>query len=236
MASTNSVVFVNTAAGSKSVTLPAASTVPGRILYIKDIEGNSAYSSTVTISCPPGDTIDKRPYTSTVQVSTGAGVVKLASDGQTNWMILSYYNLALGIPATPPNPPPPARVWSIVLDGDGSVVDNGGGSFTCNGPNDGGGAGWSYIYSLFTSAGSFTYNFSWFTSDSIIYDWPFEWVTAADPSNPANVDFNTKIASTNSESGSRTVSYGANQYVVLGVYSVDSCCGNGVCTFTNVPV
>jgi hypothetical protein len=135
-----------------------------------------------------------------------------------------------------PPPPPPAQVWSTVLDGaDASVVNNGGGSFTCNGPNDNGGTGWAYIYTLFTSAGSFTYNFTWFTSDGIIYDWPFEFVTSSDPSNPGNVNFTTKIASTNSQSGSRTVSYGANQYVVLGVYSVDSVFGNGVCTFSALP-
>jgi hypothetical protein len=139
-----------------------------------------------------------------------------------------------GPPPVPP--PPPFTGWSIVLDGaDASVVNNGGGSFTCNGPNDGGGQGWAYIYGFFSTAGSITYNYNWFTSDGIIYDWPFEFVTSNDPSNPANVNFNTKIASGNSESGSRTVSYGANQYVVLGVYSVDSVFGNGVCTFSGLP-
>jgi hypothetical protein len=240
MASNNSIVLVGTLTASKTVALPPASSVPGRILYIKDIVGNSALS-TITISCPPGDTIDKRPYTSTVLVSTGAGVVKLASDGQTNWMVLSYYNLELGIPppgSIVPPPPPPGPVWSILLDGDGFVNDNGGGSFTCSGPNDSGGQGWSYIYAQFTTAGSFTYNYSWFTSDGIFYDWPFEIVSATDPaSNPGGFDFfNSKIATTNSESGSRTVSYGANDYVLLGVFSSDSCCGNGICTFSGLPV
>lgn len=139
-----------------------------------------------------------------------------------------------GPPPVPP--PPPFSGWSIVLDGaDASVNDNGGGSFTCNGPNDGGGQGWAYIYGFFSTAGSITYNFNWFTGDDLTYDWPFEWVTSNDPSNPGNVNFNTKIASANSQSGSRTVSYGANQYVVLGVYSVDSIFGNGVCTFSGLP-
>lgn len=139
-----------------------------------------------------------------------------------------------GPPPVPP--PPPFSGWSIVLDGaDASVVNNGGGSFTCNGPNDSGGTGWAYIYGFFSTAGSITYNYNWFTSDGIFYDWPFEFVTSNDPSNPGNVNFNTKIASGNSESGSRTVSYGANQYVVLGVYSVDSIFGNGVCTFSGLP-
>jgi hypothetical protein len=137
----------------------------------------------------------------------------------------------------PPAPPaPPFSGWSIVLDGaDASVNNNGGGSYTCIGPNDGGGNGWAYIYALFSTAGSITYNYNWSTGDGITWDWPFEWVTSSDPSNPGNVNFNTKIASNNTESGSRTVSYGANQYVVLGVYSVDSVAGNGVCTFSGLP-
>lgn len=138
------------------------------------------------------------------------------------------------IPPSPP--PPPFSGWSIVLDGaDASVNNNGGGSYTCNGPNDSGGSGWAYIYAFFSSAGSITYNYDFATFDGIFYDWPFEYVTSNDPSNPANVDFNTKIASSSFETGTRTVNYGANQYVVLGVYSIDSIFGNGVCTFSGLP-
>ena len=235
MASSNySIIFVNTRSQNKTVTLPAASNAPGRVVYIKDICGNSAVS-TLQIQCATGDFIDKRPHTSTVLMSTKASTVKLASDGLNNWMILAYYNNGFGQPGPAP-PPPPGRVWSSNVDGaDASVVNNGGGSYTCNGPDDGGGDGFAYIYSLFTSAGSFTYNYNWSTVDGIDFDWPFEYVTANDPSDRNNVDFNTKIASGNTETGTRTVSYGANQYVVLGVYSVDSAVGNGVCTFSSLP-
>lgn len=239
-ASNYSVLFAANMNSQKVVYLPSASSVPGRILYIKDFCGNSVPSS-IYISTAAGDMIDYKANTLYAKLSTSASLVKLASDGSNNWMVLSHYTSALGqppyvAPVPPPPPPPPPGTWLSVIDGaDASVVDNGGGSFTCNGPNDSGGNGWAYIYRLFTSAGSFTYSFNWSTSDSIFYDWPFEYVTSLDPSNPGNVNFNTKIASANSETGGRTVSYGANQYVVLGVYSADSCCGNGVCTFSSLP-
>ncbi len=236
-ASNFSVLFAQTIQTRKIVFLPAASSVPGRVLYIKDICGNAAPSS-IFISTSVGDMIDYNRRTWYATMSTSAASVKLASNGLNNWMVLSHYTDALGQPPyVPPAPPvPPFSGWSSVTDGaDASVVNNGGGSYTCNGPNDGGGTGWAYIYALFSSAGSLTYSFSWFTSDGITWDWPFEFVTANNPSNPGNVNFNTKIASTNSQSGSRTVSYGANQYVVLGVYSVDSIAGRGTCTFSGLP-
>lgn len=234
-ASNYSMLFVGTLSQDKVINLPAASSVPGRVLYIKDICGNCS-KSTIQIQCSTGDTIDRRPQTSSILMSTNASAIKLASDGLTNWMILSYYNLALGIPAIFPAPPPPARVWNSNVDGaDASVVNNGGGSFTCNGPDDGDSDGFAYIYSFFTSAGSFTYNYNWSTVDDIAFDWPFEFVTNNDPSDRNNVNFDTKIASNNTETGSRTVNYSANQYVVLGVYSLDSIFGNGVCTFSSLP-
>lgn len=238
MASSNyTMLFVGTLSENKIITLPSASSVPGRVIYIKDICGNSS-KSTIQVQCTTGDTIDKRPYTSSILMSTNAASLKLTSDGLTNWMILSYYNLALGIPESIPEPPPPppVRFWGSNIDGtDASVVNNGGGSFTCTGPNDGDGDGFAYIYSFFTSAGSFTYNYNWDTTDNLDYDWPFEYVTPNDPSDRNNIDFNTKIATTTPESGSRTVTYGANEYVVLGVYSADSVFGPGICTFSSLP-
>ena len=236
-ASNYSVLFATNMNSQKIVYLPTASSVPGRILYIKDFCGNSVPSS-IYISTAAGDTIDKKTNTLYAKLSTSASLVKLASNGATNWMVLSHYTTALGQPPfVPPEPPPPPPApWTSVTDGaDASVVDNGGGSFTCYGPNDSGGNGWAYIYKLFPSAGSFNYNYNWFTSDGIFYDWPFIDITAANPAIPANVNFGNKIASGNSESGTRTAAYSANDYVVLGVYSSDSCCGRGECTFSALP-
>ena len=239
MASNYTMVFAGTLTENKVITLPAASSVPGRIIYIKDICGNSAIS-TVQINLAAGDTIDKRANPSYALLSTNASVVKLGSDGKNNWMVLSHYTNAFGQPEVgPAPPPPPIRLWSSNVDGaDASVVDNGGGSFTCTGPDDGTGDGWAYIYSLFGTGGSFTYDYNFSTSDGYFFDWAFEIVTANDPSDPNNIplsDPTYRIVNNNTETGTRTVSYGANEYVVLGVYSSDSLFGNGVCTFSSLP-
>ena len=234
--STTSVLFTVTLAAPKVLYLPPASTLPGRLLYIKDICGNSAPSS-IYLSTSAGDMIDYKQSTWYAVLSTSSGLVKLASNGSNNWMVLSHYTSAIGQPPyiPPAPPPPPFSGWSIAIDGDGSATDVGGGEWSIVGPNDSGGSGWSYIYAQFGASGSLGYNFNWFTSDGIFYDWPFQFVTAADPSNPANVDFSTKIASSSSESGFRVAVYNANEYVVLGVYSVDSIFGAGFCTFTGLP-
>jgi hypothetical protein len=235
-ASNASVLFAQSVNSEKIIYLPAVSTVPGRILYVKDISGNAS-PSTIFLSTAAGDMIDYKRNTVYAQLTARAGLVKLASNGINNWMVLGNYTDAIGQPPyiPPVPPPPPFSGWFPVTDGDGSVIDNGGGSYTCTGPNDGGGDGWAYIYGRFGTAGSFTYNFDFATFDGIFYDWPFEFVTAADASNPANVNFSNKIASSSFETGSRTVSYAANDYVVLGVYSSDSVAGNGVCTFSSLP-
>jgi hypothetical protein len=237
MASNNSVLFAKTNVSQKIVYLPPASTIPGRILYVKDLCCNSVPSS-IYLSTAAGDMIDYRMNTLYAKLDIQATSLKLASNGSNNWMVLSHYIDAIGQPPPPPPPvppPPPQTPWASNINGDGSVTDQGGGSWYIVGPNDGAGNGWSYIYSQFGSAGNFTYGYNWYTFDGIIYDWPFQYVTAADPSNPANVSFATKIATTNSESGTRNVSYSAGDYVVLGVYSVDSVAGPGYCTFSSLP-
>jgi hypothetical protein len=235
--STASVLFTVTTTGPKVLYLPPASTLPGRLLYIKDICGNSAPSS-IYISTSAGDLIDYKASTWYAVLSTSSGLVKLASNGSNNWMVLSHYTNAIGQPPyiPPPPPPPPFSGWSTNINGDGSATDQGGGQWYIIGANDGAGNGWSYIYGQYGSAGSLTYGFNWFTGDGITWDWPFEFVTANNPADPNNVNFNTKIASANSQTGSRTVSYAANDYVVLGVYSADSVAGAGFCTFTGLTV
>ena len=223
-------LLINTSIEPKTVQLPAISTIgSGKVYVIKDTTGNAG-TNNIYVSTTGVDAIDNRrtPYPRYALMSTNHETLVLVSDGISQWMVLSHY-----IQEAAPAPPP--ITWNPVTDGDGSVTNNGGGSFFVVGPNDGGGSGWAYIYAQFTTSGSFTYNFDWYTFDGINWDRPFEYVSSADPSNPANVDFNTQISFNNSETGSRTVSYGANQYVVLGVYSVDSVAGPGYCTFSSLP-
>lgn len=235
MASNNSVLFVNTLPGEKVVYLPPASTVPGRILYIKDLCGNSAPSS-IYISTAAGDSIDYKANTLYAKLSTSSGLVRLASNGSNNWMVLSHYTTAIGQPPYIPYvPPPPGPSWFSNIDGDGTVTDNGGGNWYVQGPNDGGGNGWSYIYAQFASAGSFTYNYSYTSFDGPGYDWLFDDVSSSDLSNPGNVNFGNQVTTSSGASGSRTLSYAAGQWVAIGIYSSDSCCGVAFVSLSGIP-
>ena len=130
--------------------------------------------------------------------------------------------------------------WNTNLDGDGSINFVVGGA-NIVGPNDGTDEGWSYIYRQFTSSGSFTYTYTLTSADEgLNVDWPFEYVTTDDPSDEANInayisDDNNTYASNVPETGTRTVNYNAGDYVVLGIFSSDSCCGRGNLLLTGLP-
>ncbi len=128
----------------------------------------------------------------------------------------------------------PPRVWSTVQNRDGSVSAGGGTpvSFFIIGPNGGGGSGWTAVKSFFPSATTINYTWSWSTTDGINWDWPFAIVSASDPTSYSSPP---KLASTNTQSGTGTLSVAAGQWASFGVFSVDSCCGDGRCTFSGLP-
>lgn len=135
-----------------------------------------------------------------------------------------------GIPRTAVAP----RVWSTVQNRDGSVTAGGGTaiSYFIIGPNGGGGAGWTVVKSFFPSAITISYTWNWSTIDGISWDWPFAIVTASEPFSYSSPP---KLASTNVQSGSSTLSVPAGQWASFGVFSADSCCGDGRCTFSGLP-
>ena len=136
-----------------------------------------------------------------------------------------------GMPRTAVAP----RTWTVMRDGDGSVNAGGGTpiSYFIIGPNDSGGNGWSAVKSLFASATTINFTWSWSTTDGITYDWPFAIVSSTEPLSFTNST--PKLASANTQSGSSTLSVGAGQWAAFGVYSLDSCCGDGRCTFSGLP-
>jgi hypothetical protein len=78
-----SIVAVNTLTTSnKVIVLPAASTVPGRFITIKDYYGNSG-SSSFMISTSGTNRIDR--YNSSIVISTSFQCLTLISDGLSNW-------------------------------------------------------------------------------------------------------------------------------------------------------
>lgn len=87
-------ILVNTRTQPKIVFLPAASTITaGKLLFVKDICGNSANSS-IYLSTTGRDSFDGRSYSSLTYslMSTNFQAVLLAPDGLLNWMVLQNYN------------------------------------------------------------------------------------------------------------------------------------------------
>ncbi len=136
-----------------------------------------------------------------------------------------------GIPVTGGAP----RVWTPMQDGNGSISPGGGApiSFFIIGPNDSGGNGWTAVKSFFAVTTVINYTFSWSTTDGINWDWPFAIASASEPFSFSGST--PKIAATNSQSGSGSLTIPAGQWAAFGVYSVDRCCGDGRCTFSGLP-
>jgi hypothetical protein len=133
------------------------------------------------------------------------------------------------------------RGWFINKNGDGQVSFQNGNITFLSGPADDDGDGWTYIYRQFTEPGSFTYSYVFDnTSDDLQYDWPFEYVTLSDPSDEANIDAyisdsNNTYVTSEYETGTRTVTYSAGDYVVLGIFSDDSEVGRATLILSGLP-
>jgi hypothetical protein len=130
------------------------------------------------------------------------------------------------------------RVWSSVTDGDGLVAFQGdAANIYIRGTNDGGGNGWAYVYSYFTTGGTLNCSYDYQTNDGPSWDWAFYNITTRDPAFPGNVDMTSiRFASYNTTNGTFIISYPPNCYVVIGVYSVDSVAGPGNLWFRNLPL
>lgn len=85
-------IMVSTLTSSKIIYLPPVSTNLGKLLYIKDANGNAARSS-IFISTTGVDTFEYRfrPSTLCAIMSTNNASVLLAPDGGTSWFVLQYY-------------------------------------------------------------------------------------------------------------------------------------------------
>jgi hypothetical protein len=216
MATDSSVLFVATSDSEKVVYLPAASSVPGRILYIKDMCGNSMFSS-IYISTAAGDMIDYQQDTLYAKLDTFATSLKLASNGSNNWMVLSQYTTAIGEP-----PPPPPIAWQQIVNDFNFTFEFDEDAWIFLADASQGNNGYAYITYQFSSAGSFTYDFEYYGEDSSGSNFGFQFVSSSDLSNPANVNFfDTIVASSSPEFGSSSVTYAANDWVAIGVYSTD---------------
>ena len=171
---------VNLSSSFKTFTLPVVSSNPGRVIVFKDAFGN-ALTSSIRFSTVGLDRIE-RSTTSTLALSNTFGAWTFINDGITTWSITeAYLNSLFILPAFTPLPP---RTWSTYARSDGTAsVTSAGATFTATivGPNNGGGFGYAYVFSFFTTSGTLSLIFNYSSSDGQPYDWGFYNVTTANP-------------------------------------------------------
>lgn len=147
--------------------------------------------------------------------------------------------LAKKIEIAPAPPPAPAnRVWLQNRDGDGAITLTPSGTLDAfiRGPNDSGGNGWSILYSYFANPTAIQFTYQWSTTDGINYDWPILQEMQNEPFAVSIPTWGIKMVNTNNESGSRSFTTTGNSWVVIGVYSSDSCCGDGRLSVQGLPM
>lgn len=225
------IVNVDTQSTSKCILLPVVSTIGDLSILVRDSTGFTSSASSIFISTQGVDLID---FSSNLLVlNKQYETIRFLPFSTSTWSILQN---------SPMQPYTSQRVWTSNINGDSTVnifnltttV-----SISTIGPNDGTGDGWAlaYIYTP-SSSGSFNYDYTWKTIDDVNNDWPFQYVSQTSPI-PFDSSYTTnKIATTNAESGTRTVSWSypsGGVYITLGVYSVDSIFGRGFCSFQNLP-
>jgi hypothetical protein len=133
------------------------------------------------------------------------------------------------------------RIWLQNRDGDGGIALTEGGTLDAfiRGPNDSQGNGWSVIYSYFANPTAIQFTYQWSTTDGINYDWPILQEMSLEPFVLAMPDwygFRYSLANSNSISSSRSFVTTGNSWVVIGVFSSDSCCGDGRISVQGLPM
>lgn len=91
---TASIVAVNTATLSKTVLLPPPTSVPGRLLIIKDSYG-ACSSNNILISTTIFGNFIERSSTNRINLSSTYGAFILTNDGINTWFLLDIYSNSL---------------------------------------------------------------------------------------------------------------------------------------------
>jgi len=125
VASSATVLAVDTRSIPKVVFLPTVSTNAGRVLVFKDYYG-TASNSTITLSTTGTDLIDD--FNWTARLTSSFATMSLLSDGVRSWRPLGLYTGAL----TPPGPFLPTQITGLQLWLDATDV-NGNGTSVANG-------------------------------------------------------------------------------------------------------
>ena len=115
--------------------------------------------------------------------------------------------------------------------GDGIINITGSTNFCISGPNDDNGAQWLYIKKQFSTSGTLYFDYTWTNTDPG-EDWPIYEVTSVEPTGALGTDNIRRYNDPENDQGVYEISYNAGDWVAIGVYSSDSCCGFGTLCLT----
>ena len=117
------------------------------------------------------------------------------------------------------------------VQGDGTITRTGNNTYRIDGPNDDNDNGWLFIKRYFDTPTTMSIGYEWFNRDSG-EDWPMYDVVSEEPtgeiSNANRLDDNNA----NYETGTWTINVPSGNWLAIGVYSTDSCCGSGSLNIT----
>ena len=119
------------------------------------------------------------------------------------------------------------------VDGDGTITRTGSNTYRIDGPNDDNdGGGWLFIKRYFDTATTMSIGYEWNRQDAETEDWPMYDVVSEDPTGEISNANRLDDDNANHETGTWTINVPANNWLAIGVYSTDSCCGSGSLNIT----
>lgn len=117
--------------------------------------------------------------------------------------------------------------WTnVYVDGDGTITRTGNNTYRIDGPNDDNQDGWLFIKRYFDTATTMSIGYEWFNNDEG-EDWPMYDVVSEEPTGEINNTTRLDDNNANYETGTWTINVPENNWLAIGVYSTDSCCGSG---------
>ena len=118
------------------------------------------------------------------------------------------------------------------VDGDGTITRTGSNTYRIDGPNDNQDNGWLFIKRYFDTATTMSIGYEWNRQDEETEDWPMYDVVSEDPTGEISNANRLDDDNANHETGTWTINVPANNWLAIGVYSTDSCCGSGSLNIT----
>ena len=116
--------------------------------------------------------------------------------------------------------------------GDGIINVTGNTNFCITGPNDDNGSKWLYIKKQFSTSGTLYFDYTWTNPEDSGEDWPIYEVTNIEPTGALGTDNVRRYNDPTNDQGVYEIPYNAGDWVAIGVYSTDSCCGFGTLCLT----